>query len=120
MTKQELKDKNYTNYIESEYLKDVPNLSVGESVRLGILIIEGNKERIQYYEGVIISMKNMGINKTITVRKVSQGIGIERIFLIHSPKVVSIEKKKIAKVRRSKLYFLRNLPAKTRKLKQKY
>ena len=108
MTKQELKDKNYTNYIESEYLKDVPNLSVGESVRLGILIVEGNKERVQYYEGVIISMKNMGINKTITVRKVSQGIGIERIFLLHSPKVVSIEKKKIAKVRRSKLYFLRN------------
>lgn len=120
MTKQELKDKNYTNYIESEYLKDVPNLSVGESVRLGISIVEGNKERVQYYEGVIISMKNMGINKTITVRKVSQGIGIERIFLLHSPKVVSIEKKKIAKVRRSKLYFLRNLPAKTRKLKQKY
>merc|ERR1712146_840951 len=115
-TNQELKDKNYTNYIESEYLKD---LSVGESIRLGIRIV-GNRERVQYYEGVIIAMKNMGINKTITVRKVSQGVGIERIFLLHSPKVVSIEKKKLAKVRRSKLYFLRNLPAKTRKLKQKF
>jgi large subunit ribosomal protein L19 len=87
MTNQELKDKNYTNYIESEYLKDLPDLSVGESVRLGIQIVEGNRERI---------------------------------FLLHSPKVVSIEKKKLAKVRRSKLYFLRNLPAKTRKLKQKF
>ncbi len=120
MTNQELKDKNYTNYIESEYLKELPDLSVGESVRLGIRIVEGNRERVQYYEGVIIAMKNMGINKTITVRKVSQGVGIERIFLLHSPKVVSIEKKKLAKVRRSKLYFLRNLPAKTRKLKQKF
>ena len=106
MTNQELKDKNYTNYIESEYLKDLPDLSVGESVRLGIQIVEGNRERTQYYEGVIIAMKNMGINKTITVRKVSQGVGIERIFLLHSPKVVSIEKKKLAKVIKRATYLL--------------
>ena len=94
MTNQKLKDKNYTNYIESDYLKDLPDLSVGESVRLGILIVEGNRERTQYFEGVIIAMKNMGINKTITVRKVSQGIGIERVFLLTFTKISFNRKEK--------------------------
>lgn len=114
----EVKNKNYIEYIEQYYKKNIPDLFVGESVRLGILIVEGSKERTQFFEGIIISIKNIGINKTITVRRISQGVGIERIFLVHSPKVVSIEKKKLAKVRRAKLYFLRQ--AKTNKLKQQF
>ena len=120
MESKQLKNKNYKNYIESDYLKNVVDLSVGESVRVGIQIVEGNKERTQYYEGIIISIKNSGINKTITVRRISQGVGIERVFLIHSPRVVSIEKKKASKVRRAKLYFLRDLKGKTTKLREKY
>jgi large subunit ribosomal protein L19 len=87
---------------------------------LGIKIIEGNKERIQFYEGTIIAKKNSSINTTITVRKVLQGIGIERIFLIHSPKVASIEVIRHSKVSRSKLYYLRNLRGKASRLKQRF
>lgn len=112
--------KDYRKHIESSYLKTIDPLSVGDSVRVGIQIVEGNKERTQYYEGIIISRKNGGINRTITVRRISQGVGIERVFLINSPRVVSIEKKKSSKVRRSKLYFLRGLKGKTTKLKEKY
>nr|ABV70131.1 50S ribosomal protein L19 [Heterosigma akashiwo]BBA18336.1 50S ribosomal protein L1 [Heterosigma akashiwo]BBA18475.1 50S ribosomal protein L1 [Heterosigma akashiwo]BBA18752.1 50S ribosomal protein L1 [Heterosigma akashiwo] len=107
--------------VQQQYLKtDIPNLEVGDTVRLGLLIKEGNKERTQYYEGVTISKKNSGINKTITVRRIMQGIGIERLFLIHSPKIASIEIKKSANVKRSKLYYLRNRSGKATRLKQKY
>jgi large subunit ribosomal protein L19 len=107
--------------VEKSYLKsDLPNIAVGDTIRLGLLIKEGDKERTQYYEGVTISKKNNGINKTITVRRVMQGIGIERLFLIHSPRIVSLEIKKSAKVKRAKLYYLRNLAGKATRLKQKY
>jgi large subunit ribosomal protein L19 len=107
--------------IEKKQLKtDLPNVQVGDTVRLGLKIKEGNKERTQYYEGVTIAKKNHGINKTITVRRIMQGIGIERLFLIHSPKIVSIEIKKSAKVKRAKLYYLRNLSGKATRLKQRY
>ena len=84
------------------------------------IIVEGNKERIQFYEGTIIAKKNSSINTTITVRKVLQGIGIERVFLIHSPKVDSITVIRSAKVRRAKLYYLRNLQGKATRLKQTF
>lgn len=100
--------------------KDLPLLQIGDSVKIGVKIIEGNKERIQFYEGTIIAKKNSSINTTITVRKVLQGIGIERVFLIHSPKVDSITILRSAKVRRSKLYYLRNLQGKATRLKQKF
>ena len=93
---------------------------VGDNVKLGVLIKEGNKERIQYYEGIIIAQKNSGISKTITVRRILQGIGIERIFLIHSPKLISIQVLKSSRVRRSKLYYLRNLSGKRSRLKQRF
>ena len=99
---------------------DLPKIQIGDTVKLGIKIIEGNKERVQFYEGTIISKKNSSINTTITVRKVLQGIGIERIFLIHSPKLASIEIIRHAKVRRSKLYYLRNLSGKASRLKQRF
>jgi large subunit ribosomal protein L19 len=98
--------------VENQFLKkDLP-------VKVGVKIIEGNKERIQSYEGTIIAKKNSSINTTITVRKIFQGIGIERIFLVHSPKVDSITVIRSSKVRRSKLYYLRNLKGKASRLRQ--
>jgi len=99
---------------------NLPKIEIGDNVRLGIKIIEGNKERIQFYEGTIIAKKNSSINTTITVRKVLQGIGIERIFLIHSPKITSIDIIRNAQVRRSKLYYLGNLRGKASRLKQRF
>lgn len=109
------------NNIEKEFLKDnLPNLRIGDSVKIGVKIIEGNKERVQFYEGTLIAKKNSSINTTITVRKTLQGIGIERVFLIHSPKVDSIKVLRSSKVRRSKLYYLRNLKGKASRLKQTF
>ena len=109
------------NDLERNFLKkDLPLLKIGDSVRIGVKIIEGNKERVQFYEGTIIAKKNSSINTTITVRKVLQGIGIERVFLIHSPKIDSIKVISSAKVRRSKLYYLRNLRGKASRLKQSF
>ena len=107
--------------LENNFLKkDLPVLKIGDSVKIGVKIIEGDKERVQFYEGTIIAKKNSSINTTITVRKVLQGIGVERIFLIHSPKVDSINVLKSAKVRRAKLYYLRNLQGKATRLKQTF
>jgi len=97
-----------------------PKIKIGDNVKVGVKIIEGNKERVQFYEGTIIAKKNSSINTTITVRKVLQGIGIERIFLIHSPKIDSIKVLRSSKVRRSKLYYLRNLRGKASRLKQQF
>ena len=108
-----------TNTIEKSFLKDdLPLLRIGSNVRVGVKIIEGNKERVQSYEGTIIAKKNSSINTTITVRKILQGIGVERIFLVHSPKIESITILRSSKVRRSKLYYLRNLKGKASRLKQ--
>ena len=107
--------------IEKAYTKrDIPKLFVGDTVKLGVVIREGNKERTQYYEGIIIGQRHSGLNKTIIVRKVMQGVGIERIFLINSPKLVSIDIKKSSRVRRSKLYYLRKLSGKASRLKQRF
>jgi large subunit ribosomal protein L19 len=109
------------NKVESEYLKEnIPNIRVGDTVKLGVEIREGSKTRIQAYQGVVISMKNTGLNKTITVRRVMQGIGIERCFLVHSPKIASIQILQSSKVRRSKLYYLRGLSGKATRLKQRF
>ena len=107
--------------VESEYLKlDIPNVRIGDTVRLGVQIKEGQKTRTQAYEGVIISKKNTGLAKTITVRRVMQGIGIERCFLLNSPKISSIEIKRSSKVRRSKLYYLRQLSGKATRIKERF
>ena len=109
------------NDIEKSFLKkDLPVLKIGDNVKIGVKIIEGNKERVQFYEGTIIAKKNSSVNTTITVRKILQGIGIERIFLIHSPKVDSIEVLRSSKVRRAKLYYLRKLRGKASRLKQTF
>ena len=116
-----LKNPNVIINLQNQFLKvDLPNIKIGDNVRIGVKIIEGNKERVQFYEGTIISKKNTSINTTITVRKVLQGIGVERIFLIHSPKIDSIQVLRSSKVRRSKLYYLRDLTGKASRLKQKF
>jgi large subunit ribosomal protein L19 len=107
------------NDVEKNFVKkNLPMINIGDNVKIGVKIIEGNKERIQFYEGTVIAKKNSSINTTITVRKILQGIGVERIFLIHSPKVYSITVLYSSKVRRSKLYYLRNLKGKATRLKQ--
>ena len=107
--------------VENQFLKkDIPILKIGDNVKIGVKIIEGDKERVQFYEGTIIAKKNTSINTTITVRRIFQGIGVERIFLIHSPKIDSIKVLKSSKVRRSKLYYLRNLKGKASRLKQTF
>ena len=107
--------------VENDFLKkDLPALRIGDNVKIGVKIIEGNRERVQFYEGTIIAKKNSLINTTITVRKILQGIGVERIFLIHSPKLDSIEVLRSSKVRRAKLYYLRNLRGKASRLKQTF
>jgi large subunit ribosomal protein L19 len=109
------------NNLQDQYLKkETPDVQIGDNVKIGVKIIEGNKERTQFYEGTVIAKKNSSINTTITVRKVLQGIGVERIFLIHSPKLDSIQVLRSSKVRRAKLYYLRNLRGKATRLKQRF
>ena len=114
-----LNNQQIINNIEKEFLKtNLPILNVGDNIKLGVKIIEGNKERIQFYEGIIIAKNNSFINTSITVRKILQNVGVERIFLIHSPKLASISILRSSKTRRSKLYYLRNLTGKASRLKQ--
>jgi len=107
------------NNIESEYLKaDLPDFKSGDTVKVNVKVIEGNRERIQTFEGVIIAANGTGVNKTITVRKLSFGVGVERIFPVHAPIVDSIEVIRKGKVRRSKLYYLRDRVGKSAKIKE--
>ena len=107
--------------IESEHLKsDLPTIHVGDTVRVGVKIKEGNKERVQPYEGTVIAMRNGGINETITVRKIFQGVGVERVFLLHSPLVDNIKVMRRGKVRRAKLYYLRDRVGKATRIKQRF
>ncbi|BAZ85259.1 50S ribosomal protein L19 [Dolichospermum compactum] len=107
--------------IEAEQMKsDLPDIYVGDTIKVGVKIQEGNKFRVQPYEGVVIAMRNGGINETITVRKVFQGVGVERVFLLHSPLVESIKVLRRGKVRRAKLYYLRNLVGKATRIKQRF
>ena len=118
---EKLKSQILISDLETPFLKkDLPTLKVGDNVKVGVKIIEGNKERVQFYEGTIIAKKNTSINTRITVRKVLQGIGIERIFLLHSPKLDSISILRSSKVRRSKLYYLRKLKGKASRLRQSF
>ncbi|GAB4301779.1 MAG: 50S ribosomal protein L19 [Oscillatoriaceae cyanobacterium] len=107
--------------IEQEQLKsDLPVIYVGDTVRVGVKIQEGNKERVQPYEGTVIAMRNGGINETITVRRIFQGVGVERVFLIHSPRIESIQVIRRGKTRRAKLYYLRNRVGKATRIKQRF
>nr|YP_010618964.1 Ribosomal protein L19 [Deltalsia parasitica]WAX02977.1 Ribosomal protein L19 [Deltalsia parasitica] len=111
---------NLINSIEQKYIKkNIPTIEIGDTVKIKKLIQEGNKERIQASEGVVIAKNNSQINQTITVRKTVQNIGVEKIYLLHSPQIINIEITKKSKVRRSKLYYLRNRSGKSTRLKPK-
>jgi large subunit ribosomal protein L19 len=105
--------------IDAEALReDRPDFRAGDTVRVHVRIKEGDKERIQIYEGVVIRRKRGGLQSTFTVRKVSYGVGVERIFLLHSPLVAKIEVKARGRVRRSRLFYLRELSGKAARIKE--
>ena len=105
--------------IEHEQLKNkIPELKVGNTVRVHVRIKEGNKERIQVFEGIIIKVQGGGLNQTFTVRKTSYGVGVEKTFLVHSPLVEKVELVRVGKARRAKLYYLRDRIGKAAKTKE--
>ena len=100
--------------------KELPDIYVGDTVKVGVRITEGNKERVQPYEGVVIAKRHGGINQTITVRRIFQGIGVERVFMLHSPQVASLKVERRGKVRRAKLFYLRDRVGKATRVKQRF
>ncbi|HOM02727.1 MAG TPA: 50S ribosomal protein L19 [Acetivibrio sp.] len=106
--------------IEQEQLKtDLTNFSIGDYVKVHVKVKEGNRERIQVFEGTVIAKKGSGLKETFTVRRISYGVGVERIFPIHSPKIDKVEIVRKGKVRRAKLYYLRDRVGKAAKVKTK-
>ena len=105
--------------VADQLRNDLPELNVGDYVKVDVNIVEGDKKRIQTFVGTIIKMRGEGIAKTFTVRKISNGVGVERIFPVHSPVIASVKVISHSKVRRAKLYYLRDLKGKAAKLKQK-
>ncbi|QEY32020.1 50S ribosomal protein L19 [Synechococcus sp. RSCCF101] len=98
----------------------IPEIYVGDTVRVGVRISEGNKQRVQPYEGVVIAKRHGGLNETITVRRIFQGVGVERVFMLHSPQVASIKVERRGKVRRAKLFYLRDRVGKATRVKQRF
>ncbi len=111
---------NIIDQLEKEQMKkDVPSFSAGDTVVVQVKVTEGNKTRLQAYEGVVIAVKNRGLNSAFTVRKISSGVGVERVFQTHSPLVDSITVKRRGDVRQSKIYYLRELSGKKARIKEK-
>ena len=120
-TKINLSSSDLINEFESEQLKkQLPEIYVGDTVKVGVKITEGNKERVQPYEGVVIAKRHGGLNQTITVRRIFQGIGVERVFMLHSPQVASLKVERRGKVRRAKLFYLRDRVGKATRVKQRF
>ena len=106
--------------LSEKYMKsELPEMNVGDTVRVQVLVKEGNRERTQAFEGTIIAKKHGGINETITVRRISYGVGCEKVFPVHSPTIVSVETVRRGKVRRAKLYYLRDRVGKKAKVKER-
>ncbi len=106
--------------IESEQIRaDIPNLEIGDYIKVHAKIIEGNRERIQVFEGTVIAKKGSGLKETFTVRRVSYGVGVERIFPVNSPRIDHIELVRKGVVRRAKLYYLRDRVGKAAKIKER-
>jgi large subunit ribosomal protein L19 len=110
---------NLDNILPDQIKADIPAFNSGDHVRVHVRVIEGDKERLQPFEGDVINIRGAGINKTFTVRKISSGVGVERIFPLNSPKIAKIELLKEGNVRRAKLYYLRNLSGKAARIKSK-
>lgn len=110
---------NIIKNLDNQQLKDsIPHFRSGDTVRVHHLIVEGNKERVQIFEGVVICRNGGGINETVTVRKISYNVGVEKIFSVHSPRVAKIEVKQRGHVRRARLYYLRELKGKAGKIRE--
>ena len=110
---------NIIEQINQENVKtEVPKFNVGDTVKVSFKVIEGTRERIQAYEGIVIAKRGGGISETFTVRRISFGVGVERTFPLHSPKITDIKVVKKGAVRRAKLYYLRNLTGKAAKVKE--
>ncbi len=108
------------NNIAPDQIKtDIPNFNPGDHIRVQVRVIEGDKERLQSFEGDVINVRGSGLSKTFTVRKISSGVGVERIFPFNSPKIAKIEVLKQGDVRRAKLFYLRNLSGKAARIKGK-
>jgi len=120
-TTKTLKFSNLIEEFENEQLKkELPEIYVGDTVKVGVKITEGNKERVQPYEGVVIAKRHGGLHQTITVRRIFQGIGVERVFMLHSPQVASLKVERRGKVRRAKLFYLRDRVGKATRVKQRF
>ncbi len=106
--------------VEAENMKqDIPDFRPGDTVKVNVKVVEGGKERIQAFNGVVISRKSGGSRETFTVRRISYGVGVERTFPLHSPRIAQIEVLKRGAVRRAKLYYIRNLTGKAARIKEK-
>ncbi len=108
------------DHVESAYLRDdIPDFSPGDTVRVHVRVVEGSRQRLQVYEGVVIARNGGGIRATFTVRKISAGVGVERIFPVHAPIIDHLEVVRRGDVRRAKLYYLRNCVGKAARIKEK-
>lgn len=111
---------NLIEKLDQQNMKEtLPEMNVGDTVRVHVKIKEGSRERIQVFEGTIIAKKHGGVEQTITVRRLSYGVGVEKVFPVHSPNIVNVETVRRGKVRRAKLYYLRNRVGKAAKVKEK-
>lgn len=110
---------NLKEFVEEQIRTDIPVFNPGDHIRVHVRVIEGDKERVQPFEGDVISIRGGGISKSFTVRKISSGVGVERIFPFNSPKIAKIEVLKQGDVRRAKLYYLRSLSGKAARIKNK-
>src|SRR5918912_130569 len=98
--------------------KDIPEIQSGDTVRLQVRVVEGNRERLQPFEGIVMRLRGGGVNRNFTVRRITHGVGVERTFLLHSPRIEKIEVLRHARVRRKQLYYLRGLTGKAARLKE--
>lgn len=103
----------------TQFREDLPEFSPGDTVNVHVRVVEGDKERIQQFQGVVIAFKGSGASRTFTVRKISNGVGVERIFPIHSPKIARVERMREGRVRRAKLYYLRERRGKAARIREK-
>jgi large subunit ribosomal protein L19 len=110
---------NLNEILPDQIRKDLPQFRAGDHIKVHVRVIEGDKERVQPFEGDVINIRGAGINKTFTMRKISSGVGVERTFRLNSPKIAKIELLKQGDVRRAKLYYLRNLSGKAARIKSK-
>lgn len=112
-------NKNLVNEINASQLRsDIPQFSSGDTIKIAVKIREGEKERIQFFEGVVIAIQGSGLNRTFTVRKMSGGIGVERVFFSHSPVIDNVEVIRRGKVRRNKIYYIRKLSGRKARIKE--